>query len=319
MTKKIINLIIAYVKSMRPYSFFVTGTAGILGLLLVESQGELWRNILILTLLFTSYGINQVINDLLGNKEDKYNAPSRPLVSGEISRKAAFFITVILFIVGMVATYFLNPYALIIYLLAYLMNIIYEWMKGIPFLGNLWFGFLIGLAPLYGILASTDLNLLKALYYPNLVYFILLVAASSSALCYYTYFKDYEGDKKAGKRTLVVVFGPQGVKYFNFPISILPFLLLWTFIQLGFLTYGINPVFIILTIIAFIFCLYAAFSTFKNLKQNKKTLELNFECTPLFLSALIAIISPVIGSILFVSSFIIVKIFYKMMYRKKFY
>jgi len=319
MTNKAIIIINAYIKSMRPYTFFVTGTAGILGLLLVENQGGIWRNILILALLFTSYGINQVINDLLGSKEDKYNAPLRPLVSGEISRKTTILITFSLFLAGGIATYFLNPYALILYFSAYFMNIIYEGLKGIPFLGNVWFGFMIALAPLYGALASTNLSLLNILRYPNLICFTILVAASSSALCYYTYFKDYEGDKKAGKKTIIVALGLEQVKYLNFPTSILPFLLTWGFLHFGLLNFEVNYIFLSLMLIAFSFCLYSAFFSFKNLDKDKKALELNFECTPLFLSSLIALLEPIIGIFLFIFSFVAIKIFYWLMYRKDFY
>lgn len=319
MSNKAINFIKAYIKSMRPYSFFVTGTAGILGLLLVENQRGLWRNIFILALLFTSYGINQVINDLLGSREDKYNAPARPLVSGELNRKAAILMTTFLFLVGAVGTYFLNSYALIIYFLAYFMNIIYEWMKGIPFLGNLWFGFMIALAPLYGALTSSNLSLYSVLYSPNLIYLFILVVASASALCYYTYFKDCEGDKRAGKKTLVVALGPQRARYLNLPISILPFFLIWIFFQFGLLSFEINYVFLVLIFIAFIFCQYASFFSFKNLDQDKKALELHFECTPLFLSSLIALLQPMTGLLLFIFSFIAIKIFYWLMYRRDFY
>jgi len=319
MINKIIKFIKAYVKSMRPYTFFVTGTAGTLGLLLIENQGGVGRNIVILALLFSSYGINQVINDLLGSKEDKYNAPLRPLVSGELNKKTAILTTISLFLIGAITTYFLNPYALIIYFLAYLMNIIYEWMKSIPLLGNVWFGLMIGLAPLYGALASSNLSLYGVLCYPNLIYLIILVATSSSALCYYTYFKDYEGDKKASKNTLIVVLGPWQARYLNFPISILPFFLTWFFIQFNLLSFEINYTFLFFISMAFLFSLYGGVFCFKNLDQVKKALELNFECTPLFLSSLIILLNPIIGIFLFFTSFVFMKVFYYLMYKKSFY
>ena len=316
---KTIKFINAYIKSMRPYTFFITGIAGILGLLLIENNGEIWRNIIILILLFTSYGINQVINDFLGIKEDKYNAPLRPIVSGELNKRAAVLTTIFLFIIGTVATYFLNPYALIIYFLAYLMNIIYEWMKSIPFLGNIWFGLMIGLAPIYGALASSNLSLYDIINYPNLIYIFILVVTSSSALCYYTYFKDYEGDKKVGKNTLIVFFGPQKVRYLNLPTTILPFFLTWVFIQFGFLSFRFNYIFLFFISVAFLFSLYAGFFCFKKLDKAKKALELNFECTSLFLSSLLILINPIIGIFLFILSFIFIKIFYYLMYKKDFY
>lgn len=319
MTKKLSEFSKAYIKSMRPYTFFVTGIAGILGILLVDEARLTWSKIVVLLLLFTSYGINQVINDLLGAKEDKHNAPSRPLVSGELSKRAAVLTTLFLFLIGAVATYFLNPCALVVYFLAYLMNIIYEYLKGVPFVGNLWFGFMIGLAPLYGLLALTSLTTYSALSYPNLMFFVILVVASSSSLCYYTYFKDYEGDKKVGKNTLVVVLGPKRAKYLNFPMTFLPFFLMWAFIRFSFLKIELNYIFLSLIVLASVFCCYAAFFSFRNLGNNKKALELNFECTPLFLSSLVSLLDPFIGIILFILSFVFIKTFYWLMYRKTFY
>ena len=63
---------------MRPYTFFITGIAGLIGMLLVSSSVSLLQKIVVLLLLFSSYGVNQVINDLIGMKEDKINAPNRP-------------------------------------------------------------------------------------------------------------------------------------------------------------------------------------------------------------------------------------------------
>ena len=70
----------AYIKSMRPYTFFITGIAGLVGMLLVSSSVNLLQRIIVLLLLFSSYGINQIINDLIGTKEDKINAPKRPII-----------------------------------------------------------------------------------------------------------------------------------------------------------------------------------------------------------------------------------------------
>ena len=316
---KFLLVAIAYVKSMRPYTFFVTGTAGILGIVAVGDVILSGRNILVLILLFSSYGINQVINDLLGRKEDKYNAPMRPLVSGELTKKNAIFVTLILFIFGAIGTYFLNPWALVIYFLAYLMNFIYEHLKGIPFLGNIWFGFMIALAPLFGAMAVAGYDFGQIVNDRSLLSLAVLVAASSSALCYYTFFKDYEGDRIAGKKTAIVALGLKRVRYLNLPISLLPFLLLAFFISFGFLNFGNNIIFLILAAAAFFFCQYAAIYTFNHLDRSQKALELNFECVPLFFCSLIALFDAWLGAIIFILSFVLVKSFYFLMYRKKFY
>lgn len=319
MANKIIRTAAAYIKSMRPYSFFVTGTAGILGLLASGHLEDTGRIVIILCLLFSSYGINQVINDLLGSKEDKLNAPFRPLVSGELSREAAIAITLFLFVAGAIVTYFLNHYALIIYLLAYGMNIAYEQLKGIPMIGNIWFGFMIALAPVFGFLASSSANNYDILRNPDLVSLAALVAASSSSLCYYTYFKDYEGDKRSNKNTIIVALGLRRARYLNLPMSLIPFLLFWILIAFNRLNFEFNYISVIFLALAFAFCLYAAIFSFANPGQVSKSLELNFECTPIFLSALMIPLNPAVGIALFISSFVSMKIIYKLMYSKRFY
>ena len=96
----------AYVKSMRLYYSFVTGIAGWIGVayyeFLVKSASEHSieiaptpeKKLVILFLLFLSWGINQIINDYLGLKEDRINAPDRPMVTGELNPKWALLLSI---------------------------------------------------------------------------------------------------------------------------------------------------------------------------------------------------------------------------------
>lgn len=309
----------AYIKSMRPYTFLITGSAGILGMLLVGANFRNWKSVVILLLLFTSYGLNQVINDLLGQEEDKYNAPERPLVSGELKKKSAISFTFLLVLIGAVATYFLNPQALIVYFLAYLMNFIYERLKGFPFGGNLWFGIMISLAPLYGALVVSGESLLNIISNLNLIYLILIVISSASSLCYFTFFKDYKGDKKANKRTLIVALGPEKASYYGIPIALLPFGMVWAGFQFNILTFGFNYIFLILILTALALCLYMLYYLINNLEKQKRILEFNFECTALFLNSLVALLRPMMGLFLFILSFFLIKFTYFLMYKNEFY
>ena len=58
---------------MRPYTFFITGFAGLLGMLLVNSSVSLIQKIVVFSLLFLSYGVNQVVNDLVEKGETVYS------------------------------------------------------------------------------------------------------------------------------------------------------------------------------------------------------------------------------------------------------
>ncbi|MCX6746575.1 MAG: UbiA family prenyltransferase [Candidatus Pacearchaeota archaeon] len=309
----------AYLKSMRPYTFFITGIAGLIGMLLVKSSVSLLQKIIVLVLLFFSYGVNQVINDLIGVKEDKINSPKRPSISGELNKRKAIILTIFIFIFGAILTYFFNPYALVIYFLGYFANFLYEYLKRIPLLGNLWFGLMISLAPIYGALAITDLSLAQSINNLNLLCTAFLIALSSSAMCYFTYFKDYKGDKKENINTLVVILSHKPPFFLNSFMNLVPFLFLITIFLLELWTLEINIVFLILVFIAFILTQYTSYLFSKSTVNYKKSLELNFESTVLFQISILALINPLLSTILFVSSFLIIKIIFNKMYKEELY
>lgn len=313
------NFINAYIKSMRPYTFFITGIAGLIGMLLVYSSVSFLQKTIVLLLLFLSYGVNQVINDLIGTKEDKINSPKRPLISGELDKRKAVILTGCIFLIGAILTYFFNPYALIIYFLGYSANFLYEYFKRIPLIGNLWFGLMVSLAPIYGALAITNLTLLEAFSNFNLLYTAILIALSSSTLCYFTYFKDYLGDKQENIKTLIVILPPKYYKYLNLLMSLTPFLILAILFYFKLWGLEINNTFIILILIAFILMQYTSFLHLKNRIDYKKALELNFESVALFQTSLIALINPITSAILFISSFLTIKIIFNRMYKKGLY
>ncbi len=309
----------AFFKSMRPYTFFITGIAGLIGMLLVESSASFLQKSIVLILLFSSYGVNQVVNDLLGLKEDRWNAPKRPSISGELDKTKAIVLTLIIFLIGAILTFFLNPYALLIYFAGYLFNFLYEYLKGIPLIGNFWFGIMIALAPLYGALAITNLNILQIFNNSNLVYALLLVILSASTMCYFTYFKDYLGDKKENKRTVVVLLGVKDSKYFSVFMSTIPFVILFLLFYLNLWTLQINLLFLLFIFIDFVLMQLISFRYHVFSNEDKISLELNFESFVLFLSSLVILIRPLLGVILSIYSFIIIKLIFISMYKKELY
>lgn len=309
----------AYLKSMRPYTFFITGISGLIGMLIVSSSVNLLQKLVVLILLFSSYGINQIINDLIGTKEDKINAPKRPLISGELNKRKAIIVTIFIFLIGAVLTYWFNPYALIIYFLGYSANFIYEYLKRIPYVGNLWFGLMISLATVYGALAITNLTLINTLSNINLLYSTILVALSSSTMCYFTYFKDSKGDKQEKINTLPVILKKKYIKYFNFLMSIIPFLFLVLLFHFKLWLLESNNIFLILIGITFLLTQYMSYLHSKNLSDYRKALELNFECGVLFQISLIALTYPLLAIILFLFSFLIIKLIFNRMYKDELY
>lgn len=309
----------AYAKSMRPYTFFVTGIAGLTGMLLADTSLNIFWQIVVLIILFSSYGVNQVINDLLGTKEDKINAPKRPSISGELDFKKAILASIIIFILGGVLTYILNPYALIIYILGYIANISYEFLKGVPFIGNLWFGFMISLLPVYGAMVSSGLTVIEALNNSDLMFISLLVLLSASTLCYFTYFKDYYGDKKANKVTAAVWLNQKSAKVFGFAKILIPYVLLFILLIGNFFSFGVNMFFLAMVTIALVLSLYGASLHFSKKHAKKKALEISFESTVLFYISILSLIHKYLALVLYVASFLLIRLIYSRMYKKELY
>jgi len=204
-----IKFITAYIKSMRLYYAFVTGIAGWVGVsfyqFLQPEQTTALRSVAVLALLFLSWGVNQIINDYLGLKEDRINAPNRPMVTGELNAKAALALTFVLLAVMIIVTYFLNPWAIIAAIAGILLNVLYEYSKAWGLAANIIFGVMISMCTAYGFLAAGPLP--EPLFTTNRISVLALVAIINGLMTYYTYFKDHHGDKLAGKETFIVRYG----------------------------------------------------------------------------------------------------------------
>jgi len=229
-----------YVKSMRLYYAFVTGISGWLGIafyqFLNQSCVSVMRTTAILAILFLSWGINQIINDYLGLKEDRINAPNRPMVSGALPVIPALTLTFALLSCAGIAAWLLNPWAVIPMISGVLLNVIYEYSKAYSLLANLVFGVMLVMCPLFGFLAAG--NVPEVLITSNRLSVLCMVAAMNASMTFYTYFKDYEGDKKAGKRTFVVKYGINRARYAGIAMAFIPILLISFFIVSGLLPWG---------------------------------------------------------------------------------
>jgi geranylgeranylglycerol-phosphate geranylgeranyltransferase len=309
----------SYLRSTRPYTFFITGTAGLCGIFAVSGEDDPMRTAVSLVLLFMAYGINQVINDLLGTREDRMNKVKRPTITGELDRKKAWMLTGIIFLVGGVVTVLLNPYALAVYIAGYAFNVIYEQLKGYPLIGNIWFGAMISLAPLYGALSTTNMKYIDIAGQNDLLFLVLLILLVQSNLCYFTYFKDHSGDKKAGKRTLVVAIGVEKARYLNLIFFPIPIMILAVLSFAGAWSDDPGIVSWILFVFSLLVYLYMVIILIKDKTSKRKPLELNFQGAVLFQNGLIAIFYPVMGAILGIASFTLIAVIFHIMYRKEFY
>jgi geranylgeranylglycerol-phosphate geranylgeranyltransferase len=309
----------AYIKSMRLYYSFITGIAGWIGVAYyeylvsvqdgqgVETAPTPEKKIVILALLFLSWGINQIINDYLGLKEDRVNAPHRPMVTGELNPRWALAVTgVLLVLTGLVTWFYLEPVALIFLVAGVVLNILYEYAKGHGILGNIVFGLMITMAPLYGGYASghTDSTVLQ----PHRISVLLMVWMINGLMTFYTYFKDYQGDKAAGKRTIIVKYGIEQSRVLAIVSAFLPTILFLLLRISGMHTTHLNNTFLILAGLTVFLQIWTGILYYKSPKGTKTytSLATNFRACACGQATLIAIFNPDVAMWLFIFSYIFV-------------
>lgn len=195
---------------MRLYFSFVTGIAGWIGVSFYDFCSPrppgVARKALVLAMLFLSYGVNQVINDYFGREEDRINAPRRPMITGELDPRRALGLSAVLLLGVGIGSWFLNPWALVPAAAGILLNILYDYAKSQSLLGNVVFGLSIAMCTAYGFIASGPL-LDGPFFTSNRTCVFILVALLNGLMTYFTYFKDYHGDRLAGRRTFIVKYG----------------------------------------------------------------------------------------------------------------
>jgi len=314
-----ITFIKSYVKSMRLYYSFVTGMAGWLGVAYyeylassptersIEIVPSPEKKLIILALLFLSWGINQIINDYLGLKEDRINAPHRPMVTGELNPRGALILSLALILVSAAVTwFFLEPVAVVFLFAGVLLNVLYEYAKGFGILGNIVFGLMITMAPLFGGYASGPTSTTVLLPYRLSV--LILVWVMNALMTFYTYFKDYQGDKAAGKRTLVVSLGLRKSRWISIGSAFLPTLVFAALRISGLHQTPINTTFIILGSLTVFLQLWTGvlYYRYPDGPAAYNSLVTNFRACACGQAALIGIFNPDLAVWLFIFSYIFV-------------
>lgn len=315
---KMLKFLRAYIKSMRIYYAFVTGIAGWIGMAFyeyiakspfqtVEVVPETEKKAVVLVMLFLSWGINQIINDYLGLKEDRVNAPDRPMVNGELNPRKALILTGFLLLISLLTTYlYLEPIALFPAILGILFNILYEYAKAHGILGNVVFGLMISTCTAYGFLASGPTTSPYFTY--SRVSVLILVAVMNGLMTFYTYFKDYEGDKAAGKRTIIVRLGVDKSRYLAVVSALLPAAIFLLLYLNNFIAARVNNMFLILAGLTFFLEIWTGYLYFKN-PQGERTyysLAADFRACICGQATLIALFNTELAMLLFLVSYIFV-------------
>ncbi len=197
-----------YLRSMRLYYCFVTGSATLAGILLAHGMNHApWRGVdfAILGIGFFAWGVNQIFNDAANLPEDRINAPHRPAVTGKLPLKPALILSSALMLIFCAVSFLISPRTLLPVLAGAALNLAYSPLKGVPVLGCFVYGGAIAMCAVYGWTAALGPDAGWRPFTELLPTFGLLCGIQA-LMCHNSYFKDSGGDRAVGKLTLQVLF-----------------------------------------------------------------------------------------------------------------
>jgi len=190
--------------TLRPYLFFVSGAAGLVGLVLAEMPAQrLW---LAAAAFFLSYGLGQALTDVFQTDTDALSAPYRPLVRGVIARSHVLGVSLVGLLGCGLVFGALNPWTLPLTLAAVAGLATYTPLKRRFWGGPPWNSAIVALLPVMGRLCGGD-ALAPALADPRLGPAAASVFFSYAIFVLLGYFKDVDADRRTGYQTLPVRFG----------------------------------------------------------------------------------------------------------------
>ena len=194
-----------YAVTLRPYLFFVSGAAGLVGLAAAPPL-PLPAFALAFGAFFVSYGLGQALTDVFQTDTDSISSPYRPLVRGEIRRGAVLLVSLSgLTLCGLTLALF-NPWNLALAAaavggLAAYTPLKRRWWGGPPCNAAV-----MALLPAMGFLCAEP-SPMRVIASPLLPLAAGSVFASYAVFVLLGYLKDVEADRATGYATIAVRFG----------------------------------------------------------------------------------------------------------------
>ena len=226
-----------YIRSMRLYYGFVTMTTALLGVSFVHTPLAdvpffFGKTIIVLAIAFLAWGVNQIFSDYFDRKEDAINAPHRPMVTGALKPKPALTLSAVLMLLIGVGSFMLSPYAFLFLVIGGLLNIAYSLLKRVPILNCIVYACAISCC--FPFAYAGVANRCPDISFPigMATGMVLFVFPAHFLMCHNSYYKDVEGDRAAGVRTLQTLFSPVVARGFSWIVGGL-FWLFHVFIVFG--------------------------------------------------------------------------------------
>jgi geranylgeranylglycerol-phosphate geranylgeranyltransferase len=171
---------------------------------------------------------------------------------------------------------------------------------------------MITMAPLYGGYAAGPTTSTALL--PHRASILLMVLVLNALMTFYTYFKDYRGDRRAGKHTLVVQLGLRKSRILALALSLLPAGVFLALRLSGLHTTDLNATFMLLGSLALLMFLWTGVLFYRRPTGSAayRALEMNFRACVCGQASLVAIFNPELAMWLFLFSYILVGLLFRL-------
>jgi len=149
------------------------------------------------------------LNDYYDLEIDKRNKRiDRPLVRGDLSPKTALYLFYVLFPLGIICSFFVNPMCFIIALITALFAILYDTsLKKIKLLGNFFIAYVMAIPFIFGGAAVIEGDALSFEIHPAIYIVALIAFLAGSGREIMKDVMDFKGDKEKGVKSFPKYIG----------------------------------------------------------------------------------------------------------------
>lgn len=209
---------------------FTAGVCVILGeLLALGKLPTITETVLGFLSVFFISATSLILNDYFDVESDKINAPERPLPAGMVTKQDVVWLSIAVTALGFIAGYMISFTALLVVILAWAVGFLYNWrFKKTGLFGNLMVSFSVGMTFIFGGIA-VDQPFEKTVWSFSIMVFLINLGEEIAADA-----MDVIGDRRAGSRSLPVLFGSENalkisavIFFLVTVVSCLPYLLGW--------------------------------------------------------------------------------------------
>ncbi len=226
--------------------------------------GAAIRALSLITPIFVSMG-SFAINDYRDVNADRANKRyDRPLVKGTITRRSAFNISIACFVIGILASIFINAYAFIIALIFAGLAILYSYrLKDMPLIGNVYIAFSMVIPFIFGSYVVTT-NLPASIILISITIFLAGMAREIHGMI-----RDYKGDAKGrGSKNLLYHVSPERASQIS-AILYAEAVLVSIYMFFFYMPFRFNLVYIVPIAVADLTLLYIAYGYLVQKKSDK--------------------------------------------------